>query len=147
MIAFVSIIVSTSYSVEWYILTTILIILLKCWLMRSQTRGCHPFIFRVLCKTENHKRSHFTQTANRGISVFLFVFCLYIYHYSATDVNPFHFLLRAETTTEMNHTGKQLVFIRSGIIVERIIFYQCNHYLCLYHDIAWTSSWKRYMYV
>ena len=52
-----------------------------------------------------------------------------------------------ENTTESNQTGKLIFFIRGGIIVERIIFYQFNQYVCFYHDIAWKSSWKRLIYI
>ena len=49
----------------------------------------------------------------------------YISHHSATEINPFHACSVAENTTEINHTGKLICFIRGGIIVERIIFYIC----------------------
>jgi hypothetical protein len=37
------------------------------------------------------------------------------------EINPFHVCSVAENTTEINHTGKLICFIRGGIIVERII--------------------------
>ena len=52
-----------------------------------------------------------------------------------------------ENTTKSNHTGKLIFFIPGGIIVERIIVYQFNQYVCFYHDIAWKSSWKRLIYI
>ena len=54
-----------------------------------------------------------------------FFYIVYISYYSATDINPFHVCFVAENTTEINHTGKLVFFIRGGIIVERIIFYIC----------------------
>ena len=73
----------------------------------------------------------------------------YISHYTATKINPFHVCSVAENTTEINHTGKVIFFILDGVIVERIIFYQFNQYLCFYHAIAWKwkSSCKRLIYV
>ena len=47
----------------------------------------------------------------------------YIFHYSTTETNPFPVCYVAENMMEINHTGKLIFFIRSGIIVERIIFY------------------------
>ena len=72
-------------------------------------------------------------------------------HVSATEINPFHVCSVVENTTEINYTGKLIFFIFGGIIVDRIIFYHFNKYVCFYHDIAWKSSWKRliniYIYV
>jgi hypothetical protein len=67
----------------------------------------------------------------------------YISHYSVTEINPFHVYSVAENTTEINHTGKLVFFIRGGIIVERYIFYIC----VFFHDIAWKSLCKRLVYV
>ena len=71
----------------------------------------------------------------------------YISDYSVTEIDPFHVCSIAGNTTESNHTGKLIFFIRGGVIVERIIFYQFNQYVCFYHDIAWKSSWKRLIYI
>ena len=67
----------------------------------------------------------------------------YISHYSVTEINPFHVYSVAENTTEINHTGKLVFFIRGGIIVERNIFY----IRLFFHDISWKSSCKRLIYV
>ena len=62
-------------------------------------------------------------TEGTACCLFFFFFFFYIFHYSATEINPFHVCSVAENTTEINHTGKLIFFIRGGIIVERFIFY------------------------
>ena len=50
-------------------------------------------------------------TSTEGTACFFF----YIFHYSVTDINPFH--------DEHDGTGKLIFFIRGGIIVEKINLY------------------------
>ena len=70
-------------------------------------------------------------------------FVVYKNHVSVTEINPFQDCSVTENTTEIDHTGKLIFFIRGGIIVERIIFYHFNQYVCFYRDIVW----KRLIYV
>jgi hypothetical protein len=74
-----------------------------------------------------HELAYFKGNTYRGNSVFF-----YISLYTATEINPLHVCSVAENTTEINHTGKLIFFIRGGIIVKKdFLTFETDQFLFL----------------